>query len=376
MDTYTDEIDLREYIEVLWRWKFFIVGITLIAALTAALVSFFVLDPVYQASVQIIAPQTPVPSEVIKSPHFMGLIIDRLDLRDEYDAFSLSKAVSLETSKSSATLTTIRAETGNSELSTRIANEIAVQFLEFVKKTHEDTIASSVKYYEEQRNAAQANLAVVRERLAELKQTANLIALQNEVDRLANQVTSYLTQQLEAELRERELEKGIEELEEALESVPATIPGPPDWSGHPTEVPNETYKSLSESLIFKRVELSETRTRLQGFASALPSLKADYEEKYALLLDYQNQLHVLESQERDLVGQIASLTDSIGELTTTMPQMNVVSPAVEPIRPVKPQKLLNTVVAAVLGGFMSVLAVFAIEYWRSPRKPSGLSQPG
>ncbi|MGI6663490.1 MAG: hypothetical protein ACOX4B_08600 [Bacillota bacterium] len=40
------------------------------------------LDPVYQASVQIIAPQTPVPSEVIKSPHFMGLIIDRLDLRD------------------------------------------------------------------------------------------------------------------------------------------------------------------------------------------------------------------------------------------------------------------------------------------------------
>ncbi|MGI6663491.1 MAG: Wzz/FepE/Etk N-terminal domain-containing protein [Bacillota bacterium] len=40
MDTYTDEIDLREYIEVLWRWKFFVVGITLIAALTAALVSF------------------------------------------------------------------------------------------------------------------------------------------------------------------------------------------------------------------------------------------------------------------------------------------------------------------------------------------------
>jgi succinoglycan biosynthesis transport protein ExoP len=369
LDTYTDEIDLREYIEVLWRWKFFVVGVTLIAALTAALVSFFVLEPVYQASVQVLAPQTPVPAEVIKSPYFMDLIIDNLDLRDRYDAFSLSKAVSLETSKTSNTLTTIRVETTSSKLSTQIANEIASRFLEFVKKTHEDTVASSVRYYEEQRDTAQKNLALVRKELAELKQAANLVALQNEVDRLASQVTSYLAQQVEAELRERELEKGIEELEIALESVPATVPGPPDWSGHPTEVPNEMYKSLSESLAFKKVELSETRTRLQGIATALPSLKADYEEKYALLLDYQNQLNVLESQERDLSGQIGSFTDSIGKLTTTMPQMNVVSPAVEPTRPIKPQKLLNTAVATVLGGFMSVLAVFVIEYWRSPRKP-------
>ena len=79
---------------------------------------------------------------------------------------------------------------------TRIANKIADQFLEFVKKTHEDTIASSVGYYEEQRDAAEASLAAVREELAELKQTANLVALQNEVERLASQVTSYLTQQV------------------------------------------------------------------------------------------------------------------------------------------------------------------------------------
>ena len=129
-----------------------------------------------------------------------------------------------------------------------------------------------------------------------------------------------------------------------METTPATVPGPPDWSGHPTEVPNEIHKSLSENLAFKKVELSETKTRLEGIASALPSLRADYEAKYASLLDYQNQLYVLESQERDLTGQIASFTDSIGKLTTTLPQMNVVSPAVEPVRPVKPQKLLNTVV--------------------------------
>lgn len=374
--TYTDEIDLREYVELLWRWKFFIIGVTLAAALAAAVISFFVLKPVYQASVQILVPQTPVPSEVIKSPHFMGLIIEALGLRDEYDPFSLAKRISVETSKSSSMLTTIRVETGSNELSARIANEIATRFIEFVRQTHEDTVASSVRYYDEQKEVAQENLARVRKELADLKHSANLVGLQNDVERLAGQVSTYLAQQVEAELREKELMKGIEELEKALESIPPTLPGPPDWSGQPTQVANEIHRSLSESLALKKVELSETRTRLQGIASALPSLQAEYEAKYALLLDYQNQVQVLEAQERDLVNQIASFTDSIGKLMTTMPQMNVVSPAVEPVNPVKPHKLLNTAVAAILGGFVSVLAVFVMEYWRSPRKTAGLSQSG
>jgi capsular polysaccharide biosynthesis protein len=376
LDAYPDEIDLREYIEVLWRWRFFIMGITLAAALTALLVSVFVLQPTYQASVQITVPQTPVPAEVIKSPHFMNLVIEGLDLGDRYDAFSLSRAVSLETSKSSAALTTITVECGSRELSARLANTIAAEFLDFVKDQHEETISSSVDYYVEERDTTQALLVSVREEIAALKQTTNLAALQSEVNRLAGQVTSHLNRQVEAKLRERELAKGIEEIEKALETTPPTLPGPPDWSGRETVVPNQVYQSLSESLTFKRVELSETLIRLEEISSALPSLKADYEAKYAILLDYQNQIDLLETQERDLTGQIASFTDSINKITATMPQMNVVSPAVEPVDPVKPQKLLNTVVAAVLGGFVSVLAVFAIEYWRSPRKSTTMAQPG
>lgn len=374
--TYTDEIDLREYVELLWRWKFFIIGVTLAAALAAAVISFFVLKPVYQASVQILVPQTPVPSEVIKSPHFMGLIIEALGLRDEYDPFSLAKRISVETSKSSSMLTTIRVETGSNELSARIANEIATRFIEFVRQTHEDTVASSVRYYDEQKEVAQENLARVRKELADLKHSANLVGLQNDVERLAGQVSTYLAQQVEAELREKELMKGIEELEKALESIPPTLPGPPDWSGKPTEIPNSLYVSLNESLTLKKVELAETRTRLAGIASALPALKAEYEAKYALLLEYQNELDLLEAEERDLAQQIASYRESIERLTTSMPQMNVVSPAVEPTRPIKPQKMLNTLVAAVLGGFVSVLAVFIIEYWRSPRKHAGIPQTG
>ena len=64
----------------------------------------------------------------------------------------------------------------------------------------------------------------------------------------------------------------------------------------------------------------------------------------------------------------------INELTTNLPQTNIVSPAVEPIDPVKPQKLMNVAVATVLGGFISVLMVFGIEYWKAPRKTTSVAQ--
>jgi capsular polysaccharide biosynthesis protein len=46
-----EEIDLREYINVLLKRKGIIIKIFLIAVITAALVSYFALSPVYQSSV-------------------------------------------------------------------------------------------------------------------------------------------------------------------------------------------------------------------------------------------------------------------------------------------------------------------------------------
>ena len=45
-----EEIDLREYINVLLKRKGIIILIFLIAVITAAIVSYFVLSPVYQSS--------------------------------------------------------------------------------------------------------------------------------------------------------------------------------------------------------------------------------------------------------------------------------------------------------------------------------------
>ena len=50
-NAYVDEIDLRQYIEVLWHGRWVILAVTLCAMVSAGLVSFFLLDPVYESSV-------------------------------------------------------------------------------------------------------------------------------------------------------------------------------------------------------------------------------------------------------------------------------------------------------------------------------------
>jgi succinoglycan biosynthesis transport protein ExoP len=374
VDTYSDEIDLREYIEVLWRWKGFIVGITLLAVLAAGVVSFFVLEPVYEASVQVMVPQSPLPTEIIRSPHFMQSIVEKAGLGEQYDAFSLARDVSVETSKSSATLTTIRVQSTDPRLATTLANQIALDFLDFVKAKYIESLSDSTMYLTSEKAAAEAELAALREKLSSLKEESRIEALQIEVDRLAELVASYRSRQSADELRRQELLKGIEELTAALASTPPTLPGPPDWAGNATEVPNDTYQNLSETLAYRKVELAEVTTRLAQAESTLPSLKREYDAQYASLLSYQYQIRELEAQISVLEEEILSYTARINELTTSLPQTNLVSPAVEPTEPIKPHKLMNVVVAAVLGGFVSVLAVFAIEYWRSPRRPATISQ--
>ena len=71
-----EEIDLREYIEViLRRWKW-IGGITLAAVVTAAIVSFFVIAPVYEAKAGVVIVKSK--SEITFDPKYRTLSEEEL----------------------------------------------------------------------------------------------------------------------------------------------------------------------------------------------------------------------------------------------------------------------------------------------------------
>ncbi len=374
MTSYSDEIDLRAYIDVLWRWRWFLITIVVLAGLSAGLLSFFVLTPVYEASGQIMVPKDPLPAEIILSPGFMQRIIDELNLpADRYTPFTLSRYITVEASRTSASLTTVKVQNSDPNLAASIANTITKDFLAFVKDKSIEAISSSISYLEAQKETAVSQLSKYRAERDAIRQSGRLEALQREADRLSYRVIDHRSQLSSGQVRERELLKGVAELENVIAVTPAKVQGPPDWSGHATEIPNETYQRLEQSLAFKKVELSELRVRLQEIQAILPTLEEEYAGAYARLVSLQRQLQDLDVSISELTAQTSTLESRMNQLVVNLPQTGLVTQVVTPERPIRPRKLLNVAVASVLGGFVSVFAVFFIEYWRSPRKDTQTS---
>lgn len=366
---YSDEIDLRAYIDILWKWRWFLVSVVLIAALSAAALSFFVLSPVYEASAQIMVPKDPLPAEIILSPGFMQEVIEELRLpQDRYTPFALSKNVTVEPSKVSTSLTTIKVRDNDPTLAVSIANTIAADFLAFVKDKNIEAMSGSVAYLDAQKSEVDLHLSAKRSERDALRQSGRLEAQQREADRLWSRVSDYRSQLASGQVRETELLKGIAELESLIATTPKELDGPPDWSGHVTKIPNETYQRYEQTLGFKRVELTELRVRLQQIQALLPEYEGEYALAYANLVSLQRQLQDLDVDISELTAQKNTLESRMNQLVASLPQTSVVTQAVAPEEPVSPRKLLNVAVATVLGGFVSVFAVFFIEYWRSPRK--------
>jgi capsular polysaccharide biosynthesis protein len=369
LTSYSDEIDLRAYIDVLWRWRWFLVVVVLVAGLTAGILSFFVLTPVYEASVQIMVPKDPLPAEIILSPSFLQRIIEELDLpEDKYTPFTLNESITVEPSKASSSLTTLKVQNSDPNLATSIADTIAKDFLAFVRDKNIEAISSSVSYLQAQKATASSQLAKQRSERDAIRQSGRVEALQREGDRLWSRVSDYRSQLSSGQVRENELLKGMAELEGLIAVTPEKVDGPPDWSGHVTKIPNETYQRYEQSLGFKKVELSELKVRLEEIKALLPTFESEYADAYSRLVSLQRTLQDLDTNIGELTAQISTLESRMNQLSMSLPQTSLVGQAITPENPIRPRKLLNTAVASVLGGFVSVFAVFFIEYWRSPRK--------
>lgn len=371
---YEDEIDLREYIMILWNRRAAIALVTLLSILAAGVMSFFVLEPVYEASTQILASADSVPNEVIKSPFFLSKVVEELDLpnQEPYTPFGLARSVSVQTGKP-ATLTVIKIEDTDPERASAIVNAVARLYVEFVHEKNLESVMTTVTFLTEQRDSTQVFLDEAKAALDQSMQSSRIGILKNEVDRLAGEINSWKSVLSTGDVYKAELAKGIEELASLLASTPATIPGPPDYAGRETQIPNQTYQQFESDLASKRIQMQELGVRLTQAQSKLPALEAQYIIIYEKYLEADRKIRNLENLISRLTAGIASLDAKITAASTTVPEAVVAAPALAPVTPIKPRKMLNMAVAAVLGVFVSVMVVFFIEYWKSPQTEG--SQP-
>ena len=89
-----DEIDLREIFQILRRRAKVIIGTTLACAVVAALVSFFVLTPVYEATTTLFAGRATVtPENVITPQTLQSEIAIAKELVNDYQEIATSRVV-------------------------------------------------------------------------------------------------------------------------------------------------------------------------------------------------------------------------------------------------------------------------------------------
>ena len=167
------EIDLREYIMLLWDNKFFIAGLVILAILIAFVYSTFMIEPVYQAksTLLILTPRytTSLEVESFSIDTYRNLattdslkqkIINDLDLRNEngerYSADELDNMMSIEilaseeSDNGDAPLIELRVKNKEPGLAADIANAWAENFISDSKEIRQNEVREVATVIQEQ----------------------------------------------------------------------------------------------------------------------------------------------------------------------------------------------------------------------------------
>ena len=146
------EIDLREYIFLLWKNKWFIIGLFFIAILGTLLVSQFYLSPVYQteaiiqlSNIDNLYSDSDSVRQILKSNRLVNPIMDKYD--QEYSDAQLNSYIENNIKVSGINNGQIRlsVKNGNPNLTLNITNDIINDFLEQAEESYKKYISRKEK---------------------------------------------------------------------------------------------------------------------------------------------------------------------------------------------------------------------------------------
>jgi len=205
-----EEIDLREYINVLLKRKGIIILIFLIAVITAAIISYLVLSPVYRSSTVFSVAQVdgqPVINitetlEIIKSNVMLGEVINQMSLEETTE--QLKTQVTTE-SQGGTNFIKVTVEADTPEKAKSLVENIVKVFIE----QHQDEYTEKVKLIEGRVNILKEQIAEFEKNIQEIEKTKKKIAASEELSEAERQFQTSLL--LNSSVTERELYNDLTE---------------------------------------------------------------------------------------------------------------------------------------------------------------------
>lgn len=296
-----DEIDLREVCAVLGKWKKTIIGVTLGAMLISGIISFFLLTPIYEARIVITGVQMKDLSESNQTNYIV---------KDESEFHRINEK-------------TINLPVPEMELS---------NYLELVQSSW--VLDKTIEHL--QLGCTRGQLKNMIEAQQPKDQPFIEIKIKNKDPEMAAKIGNTLVDELQIYVKKVEGQQ-INRVYRVLEKQQAVAQADLD-------------ASLKKLAAF-RVQSANNTNTAQSIADQVE------ERKLENAVNRKNDvMDLLNAKMLEL-----KLTQSFVE---SEDNIVVLSPAVSPENPVKPNKTLNVAIAGILGLMCSVFGVFLAEYLR------------
>jgi succinoglycan biosynthesis transport protein ExoP len=411
-----EEIDLREYINVIvrrWKW---ILGIALVAVVTAVLVSFFLLTPVYEAKAAVVIVKSR--SEIAFEPKYRTLTEEDIaSRRKALEALVKSSAVAAEViGKLGSTLDPEEREVA--ALSGMVETESNGDLIGIKVKGEDPSKITAIanawgEAYEEYVNGLyggrpqspediQAQVAEAESSYKKAEEVLTKFMGDNQIDTLSLEIGAKQNTLADYYATKRQLDRLIADARALRDQLHQEKLSSPTGAGNSLSImllQASAFTLLSPELpVQLQLSLDEragleasAEEQVQDLDALLSILEARREEVQALIVEGTLQQEILQLQEqleweqareqeltsaRDLAWEtydtLARKEAEVGiasQVTDT--EVRFAVPAVEPKKAVSPKKKLNIAIAGVLGLMVGVFGAFFIEFLEGGGRQDG-----
>ena len=420
-----EEIDLREYIDIILKWKWMIILFTIGCIVTSFILSVFILTPIYETKAVLMVTQptsqrvyredgslestvdsmSRLPeltlnmfSSQFENAEILSNVIEKLGLEEKgYTIQSLDQQVTV-TPNGDSNVLNIAVQNRDPLLAKSIANTLVEEFYNFISISNQQQLKDSVNLLTIKLQETEEELKKAAETYqADKSQARNAEIIQKEMTSKTDILDNSRARLLESQIELEQLLAAKKRLEENLKDTPVKLVMkraylgewgmPEENAGIPeeeilgegnyvTEEMNPLYLELIKSINQNDAAIAQAEARIAGIEESIIRLEADVAE-------LQKEYSVREMEENTLRRKLDTLENTYAVLNEKIIQteiaksvdfgrinLTLVSPAFYPSSPVKPNKSLNVAVAALAGLLFSVLLAFVLEFFDDTVKTS------
>jgi capsular polysaccharide biosynthesis protein len=420
-----DEIDLRSIIQVLNKWRWYIVLIVFLSLISAGLISFFVIVPVFEAGTSIMVVQTRPAQQYretgieetvaelsrlpeitinnvvrqIKNPEIMSRVIGALKL--DRELFTTGGLMAMTTVRGDAdargggsSIIDITVQHTDPAMAALLANTIREQYLAFVSEINYEQMSASLAFLDEQIAQAEASLSSKTEELKNFdEQPRGVLFLEKEIESKAatinqhrsiiNQLTidyeKFLAARDQLRLTLAATPQFIEITRPAVlpqagregaQALDATVMGDAPVMGETTitfQELNPIHITISQSLSEQETEVAMTAAQIAATQRMIDQLRPE--------LDLLQAEYTEKKTRRDFIVTQLELAQTTFSLLSERHVQTRISQAVDlgrtnfltittaeaPGQPISPRIGLNMAIAMVLGLMAGLFLSFFLE---------------